>query len=851
MNPSPPGPAATAACITFDRPNAKSNSSPVSSVTTGTADIASPKPFRNAPASFLRPSSAASVAWTRAPSLPSAIAASTLAKPATTAPALFARASAWRRSWRSAASISSASLGGTLTSALKALAKRRALTAWRTTSARAVTQAPRPGSLRRRSATTVPSGATTKRISPSGEPASRVTMQVRSGSLRPMPVLSRMRLGLGLGRRLALRCLGRRLDPAELDAGRDDHALGVGPGDLEPVEEALVADRVRTFAVGPADEVVGREVGEILDRLDAVLAKRDQHRCRDAVDFPQLVFHSKLLPASVLLGLDAGKVLLRAVLNLAGRVLVEALDGRDLAGIHVGDLLDGAEALGGEELGHDLVDVEGLHEQLGAGDELLLPALRFLGLGQDVDIPAGELRGKPDVLAAAPDGERELVVRHHDLDAVGVLVEHDLDDLGRLQRVDDEGRLVGRPRDDVDLLALELADDRLHARAAHADAGADRIDRRVARDHADLRPRAGVAGDGLHLDDAVVDLGHLLREQLRHELRVGARQEDLRPARLAADIEEIGADPIAGAEGFVRDHLVATDDALAPAEVDDDVAVLDALDDAVDDLADAVLVLVVLAVALGLAHLLDDDLLCRLGGDAAEVEGWQRLGDGIADMRRRVALARLGERDLARVVLDRVVVDDEEEAGEPELPGLRVELGVDVGLGAVAGAGRLGDRVLHRGDDDPAVDHLLAGDRVGDLQKLEPVGANGHGSHSSSELGMRLRRGDHGFFSPSSRGRRCRASSQRLADQLVGEHQPRIADVAQRQAGVLLLAGLHVRRLDQGRSGLRAAEEAAETLAAVERHIHLDLRLISGPALEVALSGERAIDAGRGDLEAI
>ena len=51
------------------------------SVTTGTADIASPKRFRNAPASFLRPSSAASAAWTRAPSLPSAIAASTLAKP--------------------------------------------------------------------------------------------------------------------------------------------------------------------------------------------------------------------------------------------------------------------------------------------------------------------------------------------------------------------------------------------------------------------------------------------------------------------------------------------------------------------------------------------------------------------------------------------------------------------------------------------------------------------------------------------------------------------------------------------------------------------------------------------------
>ena len=31
-----------------------------------------------------------------------------------------------------------------------------------------------------------------------------------------------------------------------------------------------------------------------------------------------------------------------------------------------------------------------------------------------------------------------------DLDAVGVLVEHDLADLGRRQRVDDEGRRIGR-----------------------------------------------------------------------------------------------------------------------------------------------------------------------------------------------------------------------------------------------------------------------------------------------------------------------------------------------------------------------------------------------------------------------
>src|SRR5262249_40713079 len=153
----------------------------------------------------------------------------------------------------------------------------------------------------------------------------------------------------------------------------------------------------------------------------------------------------------------------------------------------------------------------------------------------------------------------------------------------------------------------------------HADAGADRIDRRVARDHRDLGAGTRVAGDRLDLDDAVVDLRHLHGEELRHELRMRARQEDLRAALLAAHVVDVGAHAVAVLEVLARDQLVAADDRLAAAEVDDDVAVLDALDRAVDDLADAVLVFLVLAVALGLAYLLHDHLLGRLRGDAAEI----------------------------------------------------------------------------------------------------------------------------------------------------------------------------------------------------------------------------------------
>src|SRR5262249_31990709 len=151
-------------------------------------------------------------------------------------------------------------------------------------------------------------------------------------------------------------------------------------------------------------------------------------------------------------------------------------------------------------------------------------------------------------------------------------------------------------RDDVDLLALQLVHHGLHARAAHTDASADRIDGGVARDHADLGARAGIAGDRLDLDDAVIDFRHFLREQLGHELRMGAGQKDLRPAGFAAHVENIGADAVAVAEHLARQHLVAADDGFATAEIDNDTAIFDALDDAVDDVADAVLELLILSV---------------------------------------------------------------------------------------------------------------------------------------------------------------------------------------------------------------------------------------------------------------
>ena len=491
-----------------------------------------------------------------------------------------------------------------------------------------------------------------------------------------------------------------------------------------------MADGLLVMPLAPAGEIVGGAIGQILDRLDAVLAERDQHRRGESRHLQKLVGDAERLALGVELGLEFLEMLAGARLNLVGGVLVEAFDGGNLARLDEGDFLDGGEALRGEELGDHFVHVERLHEHGRALGELRLPALRLRGLRHDVDVPARELGGEAHILALAADGKRELLIGHHHLDALGILVEHDLDHLGRRQRVDDERGRVRRPLDDVDFLALQLVHHRLHATAAHADAGPDRIDGGIARHDRDLGAAARIARHRFDGDDALVNLGDFLREQLGHELGMRARQEDLRPALLAAHVIDVSADAVAIAEILARQRLVAPHDGLGLAEIDDHVAVFDALDDAVHDLADAILVFLVLALALGLAHLLHDDLLGVLRGDPAEIERGQGLGDEVAHLRRRILAACFGKRDLCR--LHGHVLDHFEQPRQGNLAGLGIDLGPDLVLAAVAGLCRLLDRVLHGGDHHLAVDCLLARDRIGDLQELQPVGADACLSHSKS-----------------------------------------------------------------------------------------------------------------------
>ncbi len=277
----------------------------------------------------------------------------------------------------------------------------------------------------------------------------------------------------------------------------------------------------------------------------------------------------------------------------------------------------------------------------------------------------------------------------------------------------------------------------MDARALHADARADRVDVVVARGDRDLGAGAGLARDGLHLHDALVDLGDLGLEELLDQAGVAAGENDLGPRALAVDLLDVRDDAVTGAVGLARGLLAVWEHRLGATEVDDDVvAALEAANDAANELALAVLVLVVDEISLGIAEALDEHLLRGLRGDAPELralhldlEDLAELfvlltsplevlrevedleAELLAELRLEARLLRLVEGDLARGLGD-LGLDDRHVHEEVDLAGLVGELRFELAVLAERVLRGLEDGLFHRLHEDLAVDALFLGDRV-------------------------------------------------------------------------------------------------------------------------------------------
>ena len=141
---------------------------------------------------------------------------------------------------------------------------------------------------------------------------------------------------------------------------------------------------------------------------------------------------------------------------------------------------------------------------------------------------------------------------------------------------------------------------------------------------------------------------------------------------------------------------------------------------------------------------------------------------------------------------------------------------------AVFGAARLLDRLLHRNQHFVAVDALLAGDRVGDLQQLHPGdgdrGVHGHGLFLS---GLSV-------FGCCSSAAWCAAIRSSVSTSLAFSISSSGSASSAPSTSIFTV------------SRLEALEAALEALAAVDRRAGLELRLEAGEALVVLRAGSAA-----------
>ena len=164
---------------------------------------------------------------------------------------------------------------------------------------------------------------------------------------------------------------------------------------------------------------------------------------------------------------------------------------------------------------------------------------------------------------------------------------------------------------------------------------------------------------------------------------MGPGYKNLGAFRRLADFDDIALDALADAVRFRRDLFRCRQDGFGLAQVDVDVAVLDALDDTGDDVVRAVREFIIDDVAFRFAQALNHDLFGSLGGDAAEIVRRDIDVDDIADFVIDINEAGLIERDFRMRVFD--FIDD----GLGSLDGIVTGRAVQFDFGCRVGIGFL------------------------------------------------------------------------------------------------------------------------------------------------------------------
>ncbi len=302
---------------------------------------------------------------------------------------------------------------------------------------------------------------------------------------------------------------------------------------------------------------------------------------------------------------------------------------------------------------------------------------------------------------------------------MAVFIHHDGLDLGRRHGIDDELGRVFVPQHDIDPLAGQLVGNRLDPGAPHADAGPDRIDARLVAPDGDLGAQARIPGRRHDVDQTFADFRHLDLEQLDQEPRFGTAHEQLRTPNLGIDFLQETPNPVTGAHRFTRDHVFPRNDGIGiVAQIQIHVAALDALDHAHHQFTNPVLVGLDHLGPFRLAHLLHDDLLGGLGGDAAKVDGLDLFLDEVTDLDVRVVQARRRQGGLPLRMLHFVVFHHFPAPEGFIVTGFAIDVDANVHIVVVALLGRGREGNLDRLEDHVLVHALLVGNCVDHQQNL-------------------------------------------------------------------------------------------------------------------------------------
>src|SRR5579859_753708 len=158
---------------------------------------------------------------------------------------------------------------------------------------------------------------------------------------------------------------------------------------------------------------------------------------------------------------------------------------------------------------------------------------------------------------------------------------------------------------------------------------------------------------------------------------------------------------------FLGGHtLAAGHDAFDLAEIDDDIAALEAADGAGEYVARAALELLEHHILLDLADALQHRLFCRLCGDAAEILRGNLDFDAFPKLDVWVLAAGIRQRDFIVLVDD--VFDHQLLRERANSAGLAVDLDTEIVRGTDTLLGRLEQRLLDRLEQDFPVDALFA-----------------------------------------------------------------------------------------------------------------------------------------------